>query len=136
MLGIVAIVTMVFIGIGVLNGSIHIAGFWMSMGMILMICIAALIEKKRIFSTVTFSNEGVEWRLFKKQVLFIKWEEIADVKQTHYGMIHQVALFRGQEKIEMEVLRKMYNTIMTICPMPDVKIKINELPCLKFFHKK
>ena len=92
--------------------------------------------RKEFLSKVVFSEEGLEWKLFKKQLLFIKWEEITDVKVIVEGVGNiQPAIYRNSEKIQMEASRKAYDSFMKFCPDPNIKAQISKLKCFKFMGR-
>ena len=96
-----------------------------------------LIFSKNALSKVVFSEDGIEWIRFKKQIAFIRWDEITDVLETPYGRFtHWLTFMSGSKRIDIDVLsKKMYNAIIEICPEPNIRMMINEINSLKYFHR-
>ena len=80
------------------------------------ILVCFISEGKRMFSRIIFSVEGIEWRYFKKQIKFFKWEEITDLKGGVF--------YRGDETIDIDVSKKMQHAALAMCPIPELKAKI------------
>ena len=101
------------------------------------ICVIILFALKRLLSKVNFSEEGIEWTRFKKQIAFIRWDEITDVQETSRSRNLKWLTFIDKDKrIDMEVpTKKMYNAIIEICPEPNIRMMINEINSLKYFHR-
>ncbi len=96
-----------------------------------------LIFSKNALSKVVFSEDGIEWIRFKKQIAFIRWDEISDVKQTLAGKYSYCLTFiAGSKRIDIDVSsKKIYNSIIQICPEPNIRMMINEINSLKYFHR-
>ena len=100
---------------------------------IIMLCV---IFDQRLSSKVIYSDEGIEWERFKKKILFLKWEEITEVKTTPISMYSCYLSFVSDKgQIDVELTKKMYDAIMYICPEPNIKIQINELQAYKWYHR-
>jgi hypothetical protein len=85
--------------------------------------------RKKLFSRIILSAEGVKLTFFKKQLLFFKWNEITEVKQVPYttGFRTVVVLCRGAEIISFDITPKVYKTIMILCSIPWIKTSIRNL---------
>lgn len=103
----------------------------------LTIIIFCVIFDSRLSSKVIYSDEGIEWERFKKKILFLKWEEITEVKTTPISMYSCYLSFVSDKgQIDVELTKKMYDAIMYICPEPNIKMQINELQSYKWYHRK
>lgn len=103
---------------------------------ILFSCLYALFFKKKLLSQIILTNEGLECIMLKKQTLYIKWEEIINVKETPYSFTSSYLTFITYDKsIDIVLTKKIYNTIMEICPNQNLKALINNLESFKWFHK-
>ncbi len=103
--------------------------------MIIIIIYSYFIDK-RMLSNVIFSDNGIECRWLKKKVDFVKWEEITDVKAVPHGIaIHNLSFIVGNKHINVGLSKKMYNTIMLICPETNLKLQIKNLKEFKHLHK-
>lgn len=114
----------------------HWLGQAMFIGM-MVACIIMLFALKKLLSKIRFSEEGIECIRFKKQIVFIRWDEITDVLETPYGRFtHWLTFMSGSKRIDIDVLsKKMYNAIIEICPEPNIRMMINEINSLKYFHR-
>lgn len=103
---------------------------------ILFSCLYAMFFKKKLLSQIILTNEGLECIMLKKQTLYIKWEEIINVKETPYSFTSSYLTFITYDKsIDIVLTKKIYNTIMEICPNQNLKALINNLESFKWFHK-
>lgn len=100
------------------------------------VSISILFFQKRFLSKVTFSNEGIEWTWLKKKILFINWSEISDIKEKPFSRVASYLSFIvGNQCIDVDLNKKMYNTIMIICPDYNIKKTINNIYCFKYLHR-
>ncbi len=101
----------------------------------IVLTILSLLWKKRVLAKVAFSKEGVESNWLGKKISYIGWFDIIDIKAIPHGTgPRNLCLIATNEKIEVTLSQKMYDTIMQVCPNPLVKIMINDLECFKYFH--
>lgn len=83
---------------------------------------------KKISSTVIFSEEGIEYKSFKKSILFIAWGEITEITRTPRGINFEWLTFVSNDKrIDVDLTKKMYKVIMILCPYQNQKTKINDI---------
>ena len=102
-----------------------------------LICIVVLlIFPKNFLSKIVVSKEGIEWRLYKKRISFITWDEVTDVREKTVGRGNtHIVFYRGSDKIQMEISRKLYNAIMELCENQGVKSRLRNLNRNKIYQK-
>ena len=114
--------------------------FWplLVLGIFILFCIIIIFfDEKRIMAKVIFSDDGIEWIWFKKTVLFIKWTEITDITTRFRGRgNYDLSFIANDKRIDVWLTKKIYNTIMIICPEPNVKMQINNLKEFEWCHNK
>lgn len=94
------------------------------------------IFDKKFLSKVIFTNDGIKWIWLKKEIEFIRWEDIVDVTDTIISRGGRYLTFiTTNNKIHLDLTQSMYDTIMAICPIPNLKVRINEIEYFKCFHK-
>ncbi len=94
------------------------------------------IEKK-FTSRVIFSEKGIEVTHFKKSITFIAWNDIVRIKEiTRVNAINWLSFVSSNNQIDISLTKKIYNTIMLICPINSIKFAINNINSYKCFHKK
>lgn len=92
---------------------------------------------RNISSSVIFSEVGIEWKSFKKTVVSIRWDEITEIVDTIRGRGFRWLTFIAKDKrIDVELTQKMYNVIMILCPYQNLKRRIDDMECFKWFHRK
>lgn len=132
------LISIILIIIGIILSIIRSSGY---SGMIFcglipllaMICI--LTFNKGLLSKIIYSENGIIWKRFKKNIMFISWEEITEIKNTPISMYSSYLSFISNNKqIDVELTKKMYDAIMFICP-PNIKLQINDLEAFKCFHR-
>lgn len=113
--------------------------FWplMVAGLIFLILILnVVVFNKRILSKVIFSKDNIKLERFKKEINHIDWNEITNIESIPVGKGHFYLSFVSKNKrINVDLTKKMYATIMDICPSLNIKIKINEMNEFKWFHR-
>lgn len=103
----------------------------------LIFCIAWVFIDKNLLSKVVFSEKGLEIIRFKKQVTFISWDDITEVKTKLRGRGNEHLMFVcGKTQVDIFLTKKMYNIIMLICPNECIKRLINNIDYFKSFHIK
>ncbi|HJD05862.1 MAG TPA: hypothetical protein IAB72_03180 [Candidatus Onthoplasma faecipullorum] len=72
-----------------------------------------------------------------KLLFSVDWTEITDVNaNTPYNRYSKYLTFiAGDKRIDLVLTKKMYNSIMAICPYQIIKNEINRLEQFKWFHK-
>lgn len=107
------------------------------MGVILSsLSIYGLFCGKKFLSKIIFSNDGFEVTWLKKSVIKCDWADITEVKAIPCGRATSyLAFVVGNNQIEMGLNKKMYDTIMLLCPYTGIKTRIDNLPQFKWFHR-
>jgi hypothetical protein len=83
---------------------------------------------KNIFGIVLLSDEGIEWKLFKKQIMFIKWDEIINMDMVRRGPIQElIRIAKDKKYIDLEPTKNIYNSFIAICPIPHLVWRIENL---------
>ncbi len=96
-----------------------------------------LFIDKRISSMVIYSEQGIECKSFKKIITYFKWEEITEIIDTTRGRsFHWLTFIAKDKRIDVELTQKMYNVIMILCPYQNLKRRIDDMECFKWFHRK
>ncbi len=94
-----------------------------------------LFFDKRTLSKIELSEEGIEWKWLGKNILFLGWHEIINIKSTTRGKgAEDLSIISNSEQIDISLTKKIYRTIMQVCPNQLVKKMINDIECFKFFH--
>ena len=93
---------------------------------------------KNILSKLTFSEQGIRWTRFNKEVMYIKWIDITNIKQTPDGLATFYLTFVSNDKcINMDIAsKKMYKQILDICPNENIKFMIKNIDFLRNYNKK
>lgn len=114
--------------------------FWpmLAVGLLcLVLTFLVLFGGKRVLSKVIFSDEGIEWQWLNKTIASMSWLDITDVKSTPHGRgAEDLTFVAGNLQIDVGLTKKMYDAIMLICPIPNIKTTINNMNCFKWFHRK
>lgn len=104
---------------------------------ILILFIGLMLIDKRILSKVIISEKGISWIWLNKKIIYFNWDEISDIKLTPYSRTSSYLTFVIMEKqINVDLTKKMYNAIMNFCPIPNIKMLINNIEKFKCFHRK
>ena len=102
----------------------------------LVIIIGELIFDRRVLSKVEFSEDGIKCYRLKKQITYIRWSEITDVKDISVARGHRYLRFVAEnKKLDVDLTKKMYEAIIALCPYPNLKVLINDIPCFEYLHK-
>ena len=91
---------------------------------ILIYIIYKLIAPKQALTKVMFSEFGVEIKWIRKQILFITWSEIIEVKSVPWGKSFRLAFVTKNSKLEMEPRKKIYNAVMELCSKSSIKYQL------------
>ncbi|MBQ8522208.1 MAG: hypothetical protein IJ458_00915 [Clostridia bacterium] len=103
--------------------------------MLLLNTYAVFFEAKILYK-VFFSNKGIRVKRLKKELLFINWEDITEVKATPYARGDSYLSFMiVNNQLDVDLTKKMYDTIMILCPYTGIKTMINNLPQFKWYHR-
>ena len=101
----------------------------------LILSLILFISDKKFFSKIAISKEGITWKKFRKKILFISWDGIIKIKTISISpAAKHLALISDKGKIEFEVTKKIYNTIMILCSNANVKMHINNLKEFEYLH--
>ena len=129
----------VFIILGIILTTKQMATYWpiTLIGIIVLLPSSyMLFFHKRTLTKVVFYEEGIELRRFKTTSMFLSWSDIIDVKPIIRSRgLCWLSFVASNKTIELELTQKMYDTIMAICPIPNIKVQINEIECFKYLHK-
>ncbi len=121
-------------------GSIYFNELWLMIVIGLFILILGfflIFFDKKYLSKISYTEEGVAWTWLNRNIIFFKWDEITDVKATSYSWTSSYLTFViGEQQINIDLTKKMYNTIMDICPNPNIKMMINNIYCFRGYHRK
>ena len=98
--------------------------------------ILQLFLDKKTLSKIFVTNDGIKELWLNKELCFIKWEDIIDVEDTTYAWGGRYLSFTTANcTLHIGLTQKKYDTIMAICPIPNLKVRINEIEYFKCFHK-
>ena len=121
-------------------GSIYFNELWLMIVIGLFILILGfflIFFDKKYLSKISYTEEGVAWTWLNRNIIFFKWDEISDIKITPYSRTSCYLTFViGEQQINIDLTKKMYNTIMDVCPIPNIKMLINNIEKFKCFHRK
>lgn len=128
------IFTLTFGILAIFNNSMWIGSIF---GLILFIvCLLIFFGDKKYLTKIKLSEEGIICKWRNKQIASIKWENIIEVSETPRSFVLSwLTLTTKTQKINIELTKNIYNTIIEICPNPNLKVMINELNGFKGFHK-
>lgn len=87
-------------------------------------------------TTITLSNKGIEIKWFNKQINFIHWNEIIEVKSIPRGLGSVLAFFSNNNQIVIDPTKKIYKAIMNLCTNQSVKNQMENDTHLEWFRKK
>ena len=118
--------------------------FFSNLGVLILVALLFLIYPvymlfidKRPSSIVIYSEEGIEWKSFKKSIEFIRWDEITEITETRRGQnFYWLTFMTKERRIDVELTKKMYDTIMILCPYQNLKNRIDDLENFKGLHRK
>lgn len=112
-------------------------GYSVSMLVFFLMFICLIFFDKNVFSKLTFSEQGIKWTRFNKEIMYMKWENVTDIKQTYMGpTTFYLTFVSGDKSINMDIAsKKMYKEILNICPNENIKFKIKNLDFLRNYNK-
>lgn len=94
-----------------------------------------LFAQRSLLSKICFSKTCISWIWLKKEIQSINWEEITNIKVKNYGKTRYLEFVAGDKSIDIDIDRKIYETIMVLCPYESQKSQINNLAAFKYLHK-
>ena len=105
--------------------------------LIILLFVGTMLLGKKYLSKITFSNNGFEITRFKKCLISYDWGDITDIKTTPYakGFGNYLCFVIGDNKLDIQLTKKMYDTIMILCPYAGIKTMINNIGQFYYFHK-
>ncbi len=124
--------------IGFLVATILDSGYWSVLLTFAVLFVFTFIYTMVSLSIkVTFSEEGISFTRFKKEILFMKWTDITEVKQTYQGRGgYYLTFVAGENEMNIEVPTKhKYDLILSACP-PNIRVTINSLQAFEYYHDK
>lgn len=92
------------------------------------VCTLAFLTK--LFKVI-LTDEGIELRYGKKQLAYINWFDITRVDATIVSRTWYLSFFSDEKHIDVSLSRKLYQTIMDICPSVFVKMALDNLSALQ-----
>lgn len=107
----IMLIIMPFVSIFLISMSfIDFTNMWPScaVGIIaLLILLYAIFIDKKFSSNVIFSEEGIEYKSFKKSILFIAWDDITEIKRTPRSAYSEWITFVARDKkIDVSITKK------------------------------
>ena len=104
---------------------------------IILLVATIILFVKKYLSKITFSNNGFEITRFKKSLISYNWSDITNVKTTPYAKGHgsYLCFVIGDNKVDIQLTKKMYDAIMILCPYAGIKTMINNIGQFYYFHK-
>lgn len=101
------------------------------------LCIYAIFFDKKTLCKIIFSKEEIILKRLNKTITIMKWSDIIDVKGYPYSNkgAYYMSFISKNDQIEFEPTKKMYDTIIELCPSPNLKYKINNIEYFKWFHR-
>lgn len=106
-------------------------------GIILLIpCLMFLLFCRSPLTKLILSEEGLECKWFKQISVTIRWNEIIDVGRKQRSMaLSYLSLVTNDKQVDIDLTKKMYDTIMILCPYENIKSKINSIQYFKYLHE-
>lgn len=102
----------------------------------LVVVLCFLFLPNYALTTIIFSNDGIEIKWFKKQLAFIFWNEITEVKSIPRGKGSVLAFYSNNKKIVVAPTKKIYTAIMNFCSNQSVINQIENATRLEWFRRK
>ncbi len=104
---------------------------------LILVMIINLFTDKKLLSKVIYCENGIKIIRLKKQIDYISWDDIIEVEETIRAYnLNWLCFVTKDKKINVSLTKKMYDTIMLICPYNRIKTAVNNLDSFKCFHKK
>lgn len=112
-------------------------GYSICLFVFFLIFISLIFFDKNVLSKLTFSEQGIKWTRFNKEIMLLKWTDITDIKQTYMGPTTFYLTFVSNDKqINMDIFsKKMYKEVLNICPNENIKLRIKNLDFLRNYNK-
>ena len=101
------------------------------------LCIYAIFFDKKTLCKVIFSEEEIILKRLNKIITIMKWSDIIEVKGCLYGNRGNayISFISNNKQIDFVPTKKMYDTIIELCPSPNLKYEINNIEYFKGFHR-
>lgn len=106
----------------------------------LILCFYILFGQKRTLTKVKFTNDTIFIKRLNKLLFSIDWSDISEVNaNTLYAPFiwnaQYLTFIAGNKRINLVLTKKMYKTIMLLCPYSSIKNEINNIEYFKWLHK-
>lgn len=103
----------------------------------LIFCICIIFFQKKLLCKVVFSNEGITIKRLGKILTTMQWIEVLHIEGHLYGSNggRYMSFISQSERIDVVPTKKMYNTIMLMCPNSKIKKELESIECIKCFHR-
>lgn len=100
-----------------------------------------LFGQKRTLTKVKFTNDTIFIKRLNKLIFSINWSDISDVNaNTSYAPYiwnaQYLTFISENKRIDLVLTKKMYKTIMLVCPYLSIKNEINKIEFFKWLHRK
>lgn len=105
----------------------------------LIMCVVAvspILIDEHLFAKVIVSDSGLTLKLRKKQLMFLSWQDIADVKLVFFGKMDALAFSNLSDKLVVVVGWKFYCAMMEVCSDVNIKYQIKNEPFLEYYKRK
>lgn len=98
-----------------------------------------VVTKETSLSKIYLTDKGIEWKLFNKQLKFIRWEEIqiieklSGVSRAEMTQSLKVILKTRTESLydndsfRFNCSKKIKRTIIALCPIEELKKQLEEI---------
>lgn len=97
--------------------------------------IYVLFFQKKVLSKVTFSNKRIEVIWFKKEITFLYWSDVIEVRATSHGRGHcYLSFISRDQQIDIDPTKKIFKTIMILCPI-NIQVMIKNIERFKNYLK-
>ena len=108
---------------------------WMSLAMgsaMFLPWIICFLFYKKAFSFIIFSKEGIEHKLFGKQIYYILWNDVENLEnpQTMLKAPSLTFIFHSKDtkiSIDLNNYRRSIPKIISLCTDKSIKAKLNNL---------
>lgn len=97
-----------------------------------------LLGENRMYVTkIIFFDDKIVLKRFNKELNSIKWSEIIKVEEGSYSLARRYIIFVAEDsEIATYPTKKMYQTIISVCPYENLRTMINNLEMFKWYHRK
>lgn len=95
-----------------------------------------ILLSKEVLSRISLSEEGIKVIRLKKELNYLLWTDIVEIERTTlHGTQVGLCFITHNNKIEIAITKKIYNSIISICPYQHIKNRINEFDCFRLLAK-